>query len=259
MQSLMFRTASAVLVLTATTIAAEVPDRIPDPAGAEDRPIWMSHSEAVDAEGMLRGDQFEPIHRGIIEDRVEDSRKARACTGAAEETDAESCQSYTYVPPHPVALDLTFETLLDHAELALVGTVEDRKQGFYRGYANSLLEVRVEKVLKAPPDLQGIGRLYTTFPHVEMKVSGEMLCMRSDRYPQAPIPGKRIMIFTNNIPDREPLIAAPSSEVIFFEDAEGEVSLPEQFDEPMPSYDWNVLVDRAIDDAKAASTQRRRR
>lgn len=251
MQSPFSGPTTLLLLLLAPPALAEVPERIPDPAGHDKPAIWLSSGEAVDAGGEIRADQLEPLAKANLERRLARERKARADAGALEKTGSETCHSYTLVPAHPVVPQLTFESLLDYARLAFVGVVEDRDQGFYHGHPNSLLEIRVEKVLKAPPDLQGVTRLYATFPHVEMKVGSEMVCVRSERYPQEPIPGKRIMIFTDNIPDRDPLIVAPNTEGIFFEGMEDSALLPKRFHETMDSSSWEALVERAIEEAKA--------
>lgn len=254
MQSMYLSNATLLLLLITTPALAEIPERIPDPAGDQKPAIWLSPSEAVDATGEVRADQFEPLARANLERHLAREQKARASAGAEEKAAADTCHSYSLVPSHPVAPELTFETLLDQAQLAFIGTVEDSAQGFYHGHPNSLLEIRIEKVLKAPRNLQGISRLYSTFPHVKMKVGGEMLCIRSERYPQEPVPGKRIMIFTDNIPDREPLIVAPVSETIFLETPEGQAWVPERFETETEPASWHELVDRAVEEAKTLSS-----
>lgn len=253
MRSMYLRIAAFLLLLVTAPALAEVPERIPDPTGDDKPAIWLCPGEAMDARGEVRADQFEPLAKANLERHLAREREARARAATAEKAAVDACHSYSLVPSHPVAPELTVETLLDQAELAFIGTVEDRAQGFYHGHPNSLVEIRIEKVLKAPPNFQGIDRLYSTFPHVEMKVGSEMLCIRSQRYPQEPVLGKQIMIFTDNIPDREPLIVAPVSETIFLESPEGHAWVPERFKDEIKSASWDELVDRAVEEAKTSS------
>ena len=92
-----------------------------------------------------------------------------------------------------------------------------------------------------------LASIFTTFPDVAMSVGGEMLCVRSDRYPERPIVGKGIMIFTSNIPDKDPLVAAPDTDEVLFETKDGNTSLPGPLGQVVNSPPWASLVQQVID------------
>lgn len=234
------------LLVPAAAALAEVPSWIQAPAERGASPIWMSAEEATTAEGELRSELFSSLDEMNVRRHLESQREARNQAGLVEKTGADTCQSWIFIPPSPVVAEPTLEALLDHAKLAFVGTVEDQKQGFYHGHPNSLLEIRVETVLKAPEGYEDITSVYATYPHVEMKIGGEMVCMRSDRYPARPLTGKGIMVFAANIPDWDPLIVAPNTEVVLFEDESGNAVLPERFGKVLDPPSWTSLVRNAV-------------
>lgn len=244
----------AFLLVAATgTAMAEVPAWIPAPPQAGPTPIWATPDQVTTAKGELRSELFQPFQTKNIKKHLEMARAAREATGLAGKQGGEACQSWIFVPPSPVIEDMSLKGLLSHAHLAFVGTVVDRKEGFYHGYPNSLLEIRVEKVLKAPAGQGEITSIFATFPHVEMRVGIEMLCMRSDRYPEQPTPGKGIMVFTTNIPDRNPLVVAPNTEEILFETEDGGTSLPTRLGNVPNPPSWASLVQRVEELSAAAA------
>jgi hypothetical protein len=232
------------LVVVTATAMAEVPDWIPAPPEAGPTPIWATPEQVTTAKGELRSELFRPYQAKNIKKHLEMARAAREAAGLAGKQGGDVCQSWIFVPPSPVTEELSLESLLSHAELAFVGTVVDRKEGFYHGHPNSLLEIRVEKVLKAPSGRGEITSIFATFPHVEMRVGSEMLCMRSDRYPERPSIGKGIMVFTANIPDSDPLVVAPNTEEVLFETEDGSTSLPARLGDVLNPPSWASLVQR---------------
>lgn len=235
----------ALLLVAATgTAMAEVPDWIPAPPEAGPTPIWATPDQVTTAKGELRSELFQSYQAKNIERHLEMARAAREAAGLAGKQGGDACQSWIFVPPSPVIEEVSLEGLLSHAHLAFLGTVVDRKEGFYHGYPNSLLEIRVEKVLKAPAGQGEITSIFATFPHVEMRVGSEMLCMRSDRYPERPSPGKGIMVFTTNIPDRNPLVVAPNTEEVLFETEDGGTSLPARLGNVLNPPSWASVVQR---------------
>jgi hypothetical protein len=249
----LFRWAFAGLLLLLVPTGAgnaEVPSWIPAPKERGPSPIWVSAEEATTPDGRLRSELFNPIEEMNLKRHLESQRKARAASSVATKEKGERCHSWIFIPPHPVVEDLTLESLLAYSQLAFVGIVEDQKEGFYHGHPNSLLEIRVQEILKAPAGYEGITSLFATYPHVEMKVGEELVCMRSDRYPARPITGKGILILAANIPDWDPLVVAPNTEVIFFEDDEGNAVLPGRFGDVLDPPAWSSVVQRALDTAK---------
>lgn len=249
MKHLLYGACGCLLLLSTATagMSAEVPDWIPAAPDAGPSPIWMSVQNATDSRGEIRSELFDPVAKMNLERQVEQARKAKGEAGLRQKANGERCHSWIFVPPSPVVDELTLENLLDHARLAFIGTVEDQDQGFYHGHPNSLLEIRVDKVLKAPEGQEEITSVLATFPHVEMEIGGEMVCMRSDRYPERPITGKRIMIFAANIPDTDPLVVAPNTEVVLFEDEAGKAVLPGRFGNVIDPPSWSSLVERTLE------------
>ena len=236
--------------------SAEVPNWIPAPADRGPSPIWMSAEEATTATGEPRSELFSRLDERNLRRHLESQRDARREAGLVEKASADACHSWIFIPPSPVLAELTLEALLDNAELALIGTVEDQAQGFYHGHPNSLLAVRVTRVLKAPEGYEEISSVYATFPHVEMKVGDEMVCMRSERYPEHPLTGRGIMVFTANIPDWDPLVLAPNTEEVLFENQAGRAVLPTRGGNILDSPSWSSLVRHVLISATTGLEER---
>lgn len=238
---------SLLLLIPTAAVSSEVPEWIGPPTDRAPTPIWATARAMTTPAGELRNELLIPYQAKRIQRHLDEERKARAAAGLANEEAANQCHNWIYVPPNPEVEEPTLEGLMAHARLAFVGTVLDRQEGFYHGHPNSLLEIRVDKVLKAPEGQEEITSVLATFPHVEMRVGNEMICMRSDRYPERPLTGKGIMVFTVNIPDTDPLIVAPNTETVLFETESGATSLPARLGDVLDPPAWSSIVEEAID------------
>jgi len=236
----------ALIPVPCTAGDAQIPSRISAPSGGDNSPIWVSADEATSSDGRFRSELFNRMDQLSVGQLVEAERKAREASGLAKKTSRGGCHSWLTFPGSPDVDPLTLSGLLDYSQLAFIGTVEDQQQGFYHGHPNSLMQIKVERVLKAPPGYEGIPSVLATYPQVEMKVGHELICMRADRYPARPITGKGIMIFARNIPDWDPLIIAANTDGILFEDAAGMVVLPSRFGNVIDPPTWDSVVEQAL-------------
>ena len=240
------------LLIPCTAGNAEIPSRIPAPADHGKSPIWVSAHEASTPDGRFKSELFNPRDELDVHQWLEEAQKARTAAGLSEKQSTAGCQSWIVFPETSGGEPATLEELLHHARLAFVGTVEDQQQGFYHGHPNSLLQIRVDHVLKAPKGYEDVTSLFATYPQVEMRVGKEMICIRADRYPARPLTGKGILIFAANIPDWDPLVVAPKSGGILFEDKDGNVALPKSFGEVLDPPAWSSVVERALSLTQAA-------
>jgi hypothetical protein len=223
---------------------AEIPNQIPA-AEQGKSPIWVSAQDATTPDGRFKSELFNPVDELGVHQYLEAAKKARTTAGLSEKQSTAGCQSWIVFPESTGGEAPTLEGLLRDSTLAFLGTVEDQQQGFYHGHPNSLLQIRVEKILKAPEGYGDLSSVFATYPQVAMRVGREMICMRADRYPARPLTGKGILIFTSNIPDKEPLVVAPESDGIFFEDEQGNVVLPKRFGEVLDPPAWSSVVKQA--------------
>ncbi len=245
----------ALLLLTPCAAGAQIPDRIPAPGGAQNDPIWVSAAQATTPDGRFKSELFNPLEAQNVERLIQAEKKAREAAGISETATPAGCKSWLIFPENPDVDPLTLEGLLDHSRLAFIGTVEDQQLGFYHSHPNSLLQIKVQRVLKAPPGYEAISTVLATYPQVEMKVGDEMVCVRADRYKARPITGKGIMILARNIPDWDPLIVAANTDGILFEDGEGNAVLPSRFSKLADALTWTALVHKALDLADAPGTK----
>ena len=244
-------TVGLLLLLIPCTAGAQIPDRILAPGGAENDPIWVSAAQATTPDGRFESELFNPLEAQNVERLIQAEKKSREAAGISETATSAGCHSWLIFPENPDVYPLSLEGLLDHSRLAFIGTVEDQQQGFYHSHPNSLLQIKVQRVLKAPPGYEASDSVLATYPQVEMKVGDEMVCMRADRYPARPVTGKGIMILAWNIPDWDPLVVAANTDGIFFEDGEGNAVLPSRFETAKTPATWASLVDQVVGLAEA--------
>lgn len=219
-------------------LAAEppgIPDEIPGrgTSTAPGTPIWIAAERAVEG-GALRPDLFDPRVRRDLEWAMADRAPNRSVTLESSEhgtanglrADDALCTSWARSPNDWAVADFSYETLIDHAQLALIGVVRSEREGFLFGYGTTLFEVEVEEVLEAPPSGEAIEAVYVSYPSSSIAVGDQMLCSRSVRYPARPQVGRHLLVFAATIPEWDPIIINPSDDELFFEGAKGEVSFP---------------------------------
>lgn len=212
-----------------------IPDEIPGrgTSTAPGTPIWIAAERAVEG-GALRPDLFDSRTRRDLDWAMAEKAPDRSIPLASPEqgtrgdlqADDALCTTWVRSTNDWVVSDFSYETLSDHAQLALIGVVRSEREGFLFGHNATLLEVEVEKVLKAPPSDEAIESVYISYPSSSIAIGDQMLCSRSVRYPARPQVGGHLMVFAATIPEWDPIIINPSDDELFFEGANGEVSFP---------------------------------
>ena len=129
-----FGTFAVLAAMIATGSNAKVPEWIAAPPGTGPTPIWATPDQVTNANGKLRSELFRPFEAKRIEKRLEKAREARQAAASAGTQDSDACQSWTFIPPSSKTEERSLEALLSQAQLALIGTVVDRREGFYHGF-----------------------------------------------------------------------------------------------------------------------------
>jgi hypothetical protein len=126
-----------------------------------------------------------------------------------------------YYVDHPGLADLVM-----HSEVAFSGTVRGGRPGFYRGQPRHLYRVEVDDVWIDSGDLQPGDTVFVAFEEAQFQVGDDWLCVRGPRYPEQPMPGKRILVFSHHGPWGDQPVFSPMDVELFFETKDS-LSVPE--------------------------------
>jgi len=115
------------------------------------------------------------------------------------------------------------------SHLTIVGRVVDREYGFHFDEAGQLLEIEVEEVIRGEAPLD---RYYYFHPVSEFEAGPHRICKSDFRYPQPPGLGDRVVLMVPRaVHDRrEPFLDLETPEGVVVLAADGEVRLPDRFE-----------------------------
>lgn len=160
----------------------------------------------------------------LIEDPEGGPHLWKTLEASRDEAVAE-CQSFSRSATGLQLPDLSSRSFLEMAEVALIGKVVSSAQGLFYGQPATLVEVDPERWLKRPTEIPAVDRVYVRFSRAELEIDGELVCVRNDHYPDQPTPRGRIVLFSEILSERLPLLLNPHSQAVIFERADGTVSL----------------------------------
>ncbi|HEX7154660.1 MAG TPA: hypothetical protein VF618_24455 [Thermoanaerobaculia bacterium] len=191
-------------------------EREPVPATLKSRnphrgaPLWVAARHAADAEGRLRGVLF---RKGTPE-RLR-SLPAGSCLGE--------------VPVEIHRPDRTLGELTRSSVSIFNGTVEEVAAGFFADTAGSLLNVRIDAIVKGSPqyDTSG-GTIYVYYPSASFVVGRQSFCAIPATHRARPVAGDRVLVFALDAPadTRGRIVYPQASRHLIFQTAGGELLLP---------------------------------
>jgi hypothetical protein len=126
------------------------------------------------------------------------------------------------------------EDLARNSVAVFEGTVIDRSVGFADGTPATLLQVRVDKVLKASPQLAIAGAgdlLYVAYPVAELDLKGLKLCKSDELLPkEIPQAGDKLLVLplTGPLNEDRNMIYLNSQE-IFVQKSGGDFGIPQRW------------------------------
>lgn len=205
---------SAVGLVAAHSAVAEVPDLIHGKSSAI--PIWVSEA-AFTADGEMHWELMEPNAEVEIRDHL---AKIETWEAASPEKSAEKCQLSTGLTFAPAWVRRDLATLVANAETIHSGLVMDSKQGFYAGGAGTLLEIRIDTVLKNTRASPLPERVLLFYRIAQIKLGRHYFCAAARFDLKKPPVGKRVVWLEFHWPPGDDEIRFPTPSMVLFEDEE---------------------------------------
>lgn len=248
----------SILALSLPSIGAteipKIPPEIPTKGTERDRgkPVWVEAGRAV-VQGGLQTDMFSSMALSHLRWAMRPAKKQagpapprpKGAPSHPPEANEALCETWISTPNEWAVSDFSLEALLEHSELAFLGTVVDVQEGFLYGFEALLFAVSVGEVLQSQRpggEVEPGSTIYVSYPYASIRIGDQMLCRRGPRYPERPAVGRRILVFAGEVLDREPWVVKPADDELFFESGEGTVVFPAHVGEFLDPPQWDDFV-----------------
>lgn len=186
--------------------------------------LWVAASEATQ-HGYVKWEEFSRGGRDVIQAMIDMGNRAR--DNHKLDMPRDGCASWTrqgkrhrYIP------NKTLKELAGNFTAIFRGRVVAKAEGFIDGWPGTLYEVDVESSSQPSP-----ASIYVYYPLARIEAEGVVLCHQGDRFPDQPAIGRQILVFAEAPDSETPLILSPQDEELFFERADGTLSLPSHYGE----------------------------
>ncbi len=186
--------------------ASSIPSRFESTNPYRAAPIWISATEAIDAEGKLRPRSIAPSDETVL--KLAFQRYKRS---------SDECEVVLQLPVDDApGMDATqsWEELRAKAARGIVvsGEVTEMTVGLYAGIPATLLKVEPRKSNRDLPYFA-----YVVYPRGAVTIEGRRLCTREPGYADLPKPGDRILFIASEPIDPSGMLFRPPPELIFYQ------------------------------------------
>lgn len=195
-----------------------VPDRVASRFAPEDPPLWLSARAAARLNGEIDWSQFRSWSRDSLQKWLEsESYRKQGCLGPYE----------VYVTLGDRPRIESFPELVVDSKAIYDGRVARAAGGFFSGRPGTLVQVSIERVLKAGEDFNVEKHVYVFLPQGNFRVGRYSFCIQHSSYPDVPARGARILVLPSLPPeDAERKIFYPYLGEVFVETSDGGLGVP---------------------------------
>ena len=202
-------------------------------------PIWISADQARTSENQIEWRLFAPEERESLRHKVAAQENVKATeriknlsalqVAGREPVGDENCITYEQAFHHlsgPVE-GLGLEGLLRSAKGIYSASIGGFSQGFFLGSPASVLELRVNEVLKPADGMAPVHELFAVYPFARFAIGQGVFCSGVPGQIPQPKIGQQVIVFvTSERLDRQQSLVWVDPEYLIAEGEDGAVSLP---------------------------------
>jgi hypothetical protein len=216
------------VAITGVPLPTSVPSVIARRNTAVNVPLWVSAESAVNEQGDIRSEMFDPVHRGMLLKTQQVSATIRANENAASamksnrgENEPPPCTLFAGERPRHWSdgkQGTSFEALVAGALAIYEGKVTAVAGGFFDGQPASLLKVDIVAELRSSAEFDTDGGVFVHYPTTEFVVGKQRFCARGGFNDYRPQVGDQVMIYALHSPvDARRKVVVAESRDLFFE------------------------------------------